>query len=146
MPRPLQRPQVQQQKQKRQGNDHRFRHQSQREQTQCQSVADGSAPLCILQPRPERAEPEKCAENVFSLCDPGYRFNMQRVQSEYQSNECAGPEFSRRPAQKYIENQARQGMENYIFGVIPARSDSEQMVVEKQRQACYRKPVVRAEG
>jgi len=137
----LQRPIVQQQQRERQSDEHGLGHEPGKKQSGRQQVAPPVRPLGIPGVGKDRKQEKKCAENIFSLCDPGDRLDVERMQGEQGCGEQAGSGALCDPLQKQKEQYRVQRMDEYIVEVMAGRIQGKQLVIERVREPRKRMPV-----
>ena len=111
-------PIIQEQQQERQSDERLFRRQATDEQDDRSDQTPSPAPLDVIEPRPDRPQAKKCAQDVFALGDPGHRFDVQGVEGEQSRNERALALISRRFQQHAKEHDRVQRVKQDIGEMI----------------------------
>ena len=106
---PFQGPVVQQQQTERQRHEHRFCHQADNEDQQCQQVPGRFGAFGVTGVGEHCQQPEKGAEHVLALGDPGDGLDVQGVQGEEGGDKCARPAAL---SHSLEENEQQNGVRN----------------------------------
>src|SRR5439155_9347171 len=89
---------------------------------------------------PNRQEPKECAEDVFSLGDPGDRFHVQRMPGEEPRDTGAAPLRASQPPQYEKEEQSVGDVQQHAGEVMARRMQVKELAIGHVRKPGQRMP------